>query len=48
MSKQTICTTMDKVMDGMAEWQNPPLDRVCPVLFVDAVGVRIRALSTIL
>jgi putative transposase len=25
----------------MAEWQNRPLDRVCPVLFVDAVNVRI-------
>ncbi len=27
VSKQTISTITDKVMDGMAEWQNRPLDR---------------------
>ncbi|MBE1608066.1 transposase-like protein [Actinopolymorpha pittospori] len=42
MSKQTISTITDKVMDGMAEWQNRPLDRVYPVLFVDAINVKIR------
>lgn len=33
VSKQTISTITDKVMEGMAEWQNRPLDRVYPVLF---------------
>jgi|SRR4051794_12737466 len=47
VSKQTISTITDKVMDGMAEWQNRPLDRVYPVLFVDAINVKIRALSQI-
>nr|WP_231934663.1 transposase [Micromonospora viridifaciens] len=28
VSKQTISTITNKVMDGMAEWQNRPLDRV--------------------
>ncbi|MET9040350.1 IS256 family transposase [Streptomyces mirabilis] len=42
VSKQTISTITDKVMEGMAEWQNRPLDRVCPVLFVDAINVKIR------
>lgn len=42
MSKQTISTITDQVMDGMAEWQNRPLDRVYPVLFVDAINVKIR------
>jgi transposase-like protein len=42
VSKQTISTITDKVMDGMAEWQNRPLDRVYPVLFVDAINVKIR------
>ncbi|WP_373463508.1 transposase [Streptomyces sp. B4I13] len=42
VSKQTISTITDKVMDGMAEWQNRPLDRVYPVPFVDAVNVEIR------
>ncbi|WP_330351376.1 IS256 family transposase [Streptomyces sp. NBC_00582] len=39
VSKQTISTITDKVMDGMAEWQSRPLDRVYPVLFVDAIYV---------
>lgn len=32
VSRQTISTITAKVMEGMAEWQNRPLDRVCPVL----------------
>lgn len=40
--KQTISTITDKVMVGMAEWQSRPLDRVYPVLFVDAI---VRMLS---
>jgi putative transposase len=43
VSKQTISTITDKVMDGMAEWQNRPLDRGrYPVVFIDAVNVKIR------
>ncbi|CCK24455.1 Transposase for insertion sequence element ISRM3 [Streptomyces davaonensis JCM 4913] len=42
VSKQTISTITDNVMEGMAEWQNRPLDRVYPVLFVDAINVKIR------
>ncbi|MCX5114953.1 IS256 family transposase [Streptomyces sp. NBC_00378] len=42
VSKQTISTITDKVMEGMTEWQNRPLDRVHPVLFVDAINVEIR------
>ncbi|GAB0108678.1 IS256 family transposase [Nocardia sp. JMUB6875] len=42
VSKQTISTITDKVMDGMAEWQNRPLDRVYPVIFLDAIHVKIR------
>lgn len=42
VSRQTISTITDQVMDGMAEWQNRPLDRVYPVLFVDAINVKIR------
>jgi transposase-like protein len=42
VSKQTISTITDKVLDGMAEWQNRPLDRVYPVLFLDAIHVKIR------
>lgn len=42
VSKQTISTITDKVMDGMAEWQNRPLDSVYPVVFIDAINVKIR------
>lgn len=42
VSKQTITTITDKVMDGMAEWQSRPLDPVYPVVFVDAINVKIR------
>lgn len=48
VSRQTISTITDKVLDGMAEWQNRPLDAVCPVVFIDAIHVKIRVLSTIL
>jgi hypothetical protein len=48
VSRQTISTITDKVMDGMAEWQNRPLDPVYPVVFIDAIHVKIRVLSTIL
>jgi putative transposase len=42
VSKQTISTITDKVLDGMAEWQNRPLDRVYPVVFLDAIHVKVR------
>jgi transposase-like protein len=42
VSRQTISTITDKVIEGMAEWQNRPLDPVYPVIFIDAVHVKIR------
>jgi putative transposase len=42
VSKQTITTITDRVMDGMAEWQSRPLDPVYAVLFIDAIQVKIR------
>jgi transposase-like protein len=42
MSKQTISTITDRVIEGMAEWQSRPLDAVYPVIFIDAVNVKIR------
>ncbi|GGS76976.1 IS256 family transposase [Nonomuraea spiralis] len=42
VSKQTISTITDKVLDGMAEWQNRPLDPVYPVIFIDAIHVKLR------
>lgn len=45
VSRQTISTITDKVVEGMIEWQNRP---VYPVIFIDAIHVKIRALSPIL
>lgn len=42
VSKETISTIMDKVLDGMAEWQNRPLDPIYPVVFIDCIHVKIR------
>jgi transposase-like protein len=48
VSRQTISTITDQVLEGMAEWQSRPLDAVYPVVFIDAIHVKIRVLSTIL
>lgn len=42
VSKTTISVITDKVLDGMAEWQNRPLDPVYPVVFIDAIHVKVR------
>jgi putative transposase len=42
VSKETISRITDRVMEGMTAWQNRPLDRVYPVIFIDAIVVKIR------
>jgi transposase-like protein len=42
VSRQMISTITDKVVEGMVEWQNRPLDPVYPVIFIDAIHVKIR------
>ena len=42
VSKQTISTITDRVMDGLAEWQSLPLHPVYAVIFIDAINVKIR------
>ncbi|MFE4838128.1 IS256 family transposase [Arthrobacter sp. NPDC056691] len=42
VSKQTISTITDRVLEGMGEWQNRPLDPVYAVIFIDCVNVKIR------
>ena len=42
VSKQTISTITDRVLEGMAAWQSRPLDAVYPVIFIDCVNVKIR------
>jgi putative transposase len=42
VSKDTISRITDKVVEEMTDWRNRPLDRVYPVLFIDAIVVKIR------
>ena len=42
VSKETISRITDSVIETMSEWQNRPLDRVYPVVFIDAIHVKIR------
>ena len=42
VSKDTISKITDKVLEEMAEWRNRPLDRVYPVVFIDAIMVKVR------
>ena len=42
VSKDTISRITEKVTAEMAEWQHRPLDRVYPVIFIDALVVKVR------
>jgi putative transposase len=42
VGKDTISRITDKVVEEMTEWLNRPLDRVYPVLFIDAIVVKVR------
>jgi putative transposase len=42
VSKDTISRITDKVIAEMTEWCNRPLERVYPVVFIDAIHVKIR------
>ncbi len=42
VSRETISKITDRVLDDLAEWQNRPLDHVYPVIFIDAIVVKIR------
>jgi len=42
VSKETVTRITDGILETMTEWQNRPLDRVYPVMFIDAIHVKIR------
>ena len=42
VSRDTISRVTDAVNQEVAEWQQRPLDRVYPVIFIDAIVVKIR------
>jgi transposase-like protein len=42
VSKETISKITDKVLTEMTDWSVRPLDSVYPVLFIDAIHVKVR------
>jgi transposase-like protein len=42
VSKDTISRITDRVLEEMNDWLHRPLDRVYPVVFVDAIVVKVR------
>src|SRR5919199_4917415 len=42
VSKESISTITDRLLDSFGEWQNRPLDPVYPVVFIDCIHVKIR------
>jgi transposase-like protein len=42
VSKDTISRITDAVVDELSAWQSRPLDRVYPVVFIDAIHIKIR------
>ena len=42
VSRETVSKITDAVLGEMTEWQNRPLDRVYPVVFIDAMVVKVR------
>ena len=42
VSKETISRITDKVVEEMTDWASRPLDRVYPVIFIDALVVKVR------
>jgi transposase-like protein len=42
VSRDSISRITDRMLEGLSEWQNRPLDPVYPVVFIDAISVKIR------
>ena len=42
VSPDLISAITDQVLDEVAEWQNRPLDPMFPIVFFDAIRVKIR------
>jgi len=42
VSKETISKITDAIIDEMTDWLARPLDRVYPVVFIDAIHVKVR------
>jgi len=47
LSPEFISTVTDSVLEEVSEWQNRPLERLYPVVFFDALRVKIRDEGTV-
>ncbi|MFF3404098.1 transposase, partial [Streptomyces sp. NPDC002659] len=43
VSPDLISTVTDAVVEELATWQNRPLDAVWPIIYIDALWVKIRS-----
>src|SRR5262249_12452197 len=46
-SPDLVSAVTDAVLDEIAEWQNRPLEALYPLIFFDAIRVKIRAYGTV-
>ena len=42
ISRETISKITDRILEDMNTWQSRPLDRLHPVLLIDAIVVKVR------
>src|SRR5207302_9969289 len=42
ISRETISKITDQIVEDMASWQRRPLDRLYPVLLIDAIVIKVR------
>lgn len=47
VSRELLSTITDQVMDEVREWQSRPLERVYPVIFLDALVCKVRENGTV-
>jgi putative transposase len=48
LSHDTISKITDAVLEEVKAWQARPLEEIYPIVYLDALVVKVRALSTIL
>jgi putative transposase len=42
ISRETISTITDAVLDEVTQWQKRPLEEIYPILYMDALAIRVR------
>jgi putative transposase len=42
VSPELVCAVTDPVLEAVTEWQNRPLEALYPLMFFDAIGIKVR------